>query len=443
MEKDKYLLKATRLLDSEPPALDGGKLRAYVEEFLGRRDLYLAAWRQFGSPLYMLDEAALMARADEFYRRFSAQIPDINCFYAIKSNYHPFLIKTLIARGYGMDVSSGVELKLVLDHSPDRVIFSGPAKTLDELKLACAHADRVTVLIDSFGELERLQAVAAGMKIKVRAGVRLTVEDRGLWRKFGISLALLEAFLKKSGECPNVSVEGLQYHTSWNMDTSQHETFLKRLGSQLGALPAPLIGGLKFLDMGGGYWPPEGEWVHAAVTPEGQLRACLDPQPLPAVEHCFYPALPLEDFAGRIRSVLESDVFPHCRMQPCVEPGRWICHPSMHILLTVMDKKGDDLVIVDAGTNTVGWERYERDYFPVLNLTRPSLEEKPCVIYGSLCTPHDIWGFHYFGEDIRPGDILFIPDQGAYTYSLRQQFIKPLPAEVVLRAGKNSIEAYK
>jgi diaminopimelate decarboxylase len=80
----------------------------------------------------------------------------------------------------------------------------------------------------------------------------------------------------------------------------------------------------------------------------------------------------------------------------------------------------------------VGWERYESDYFPVLNLSRPSLQEQPCHILGSLCTPHDVWGTSYFGAGIEPGDILMIPTQGAYTYSLRQHFIKPLPPVVVM-----------
>jgi len=95
--------------------------------------------------------------------------------------------------------------------------------------------------------------------------------------------------------------------------------------------------------------------------------------------------------------------------------------------MTVIDKKAPDLVITDAGTNAVGWERFESDYFPVLNLTRPSLKETPCNILGSLCTPHDVWGYAYWGEGIEPGDVLMIPAQGAYTYSLRQHFIKPLP----------------
>ena len=53
---------------------------------------------------------------------------------------------------------------------------------------------------------------------------------------------------------------------------------------------------------------------------------------------------------------------------------------------------------------------------------------------GSLCTPHDIWGWSVFGDGIEPGDILLLPSQGAYTWSLRQQFIKPV-AKVVQIEG--------
>jgi diaminopimelate decarboxylase len=102
----------------------------------------------------------------------------------------------------------------------------------------------------------------------------------------------------------------------------------------------------------------------------------------------------------------------------------------MHIVIKAVDRKGDDLVVADTGTNILGWERYETDYVPVVNLTRPSLTERPCLITGSLCTPHDIWGWSFFGDDIEPGDILLLPNQGAYTWSLRQEFIKPL-AKVV------------
>ena len=110
----------------------------------------------------------------------------------------------------------------------------------------------------------------------------------------------------------------------------------------------------------------------------------------------------------------------------------------MHLLLTVIDRKTEDLVITDGGTNAVGWERFEHDYFPVLNLSRPALRENACAIMGSLCTPHDVWGYAYWGARIEPGDILLIPNQGAYTYSLRQHFIKALPKVVYLFKYENT-----
>ncbi len=97
----------------------------------------------------------------------------------------------------------------------------------------------------------------------------------------------------------------------------------------------------------------------------------------------------------------------------------------MHILLRVLDKKGSRTVITDGGTNLLGWERPLAEFIPVINLSKPSFREETTRVFGSLCTPYDIWGYSLFGEGICAGDILVIPDQGAYTYSLRQSFIKP------------------
>jgi len=99
-----------------------------------------------------------------------------------------------------------------------------------------------------------------------------------------------------------------------------------------------------------------------------------------------------------------------------------------------VDKKDDHLVITDGGTQAVGWDRFEHDYFPVINLSRPALKERECLVCGSLCTPHDLWGYSYFGQAIEIGDVLLIPTQGAYTYSLRQNFIKSLPREAFLNS---------
>lgn len=423
---------AEQILAHDTPRMDGGMLTSFVAGLIARRDEYLNLFRRQGSPLYVIDENALRDRARRFMAAFQNRLESVKFFYAMKSNNHPAISEFLIGQGLGLDVSSGEELKQAIALDAREIIFSGPGKTTAELSLAAHHAAHVTVLIDSFGELERLEKAAAKGGVRMRAGVRLTVDERGLWRKFGIPLSDLAEFMRRALDCQHVSFRGLQFHSSWNLHPDNQEAFIARMGGYIAKLPDEYKSMIRFIDIGGGYWPPQGEWLQAAGTPEGRLRQHIEPGADHSQEHYCLPATPIEGFARRLSGALRTHIFPHVDCAVYLEPGRWICNDAMHILLTVIDKKADDLVITDAGGNAVGWERFETDYFPVVNLTRPGTTERPCLILGSLCTPHDVWGYGYFGEAIEPGDVLLIPTQGAYTYSLRQNFIKPLPAVAVL-----------
>lgn len=434
---DLLVKRAGEILRQKAPPLDKNEIETFVGSFLSRRDDFLEIARRHGSPLYVLDEPTLFDRAQRFQEAFRREIPRIDLFYALKSNHHPAIASRLAARGMGLDVSSGLELQTALAIPEAKVIFSGPGKTSPELELAVAHADRVTVLIDSFGELARLERAASAAGRTMTAGVRLTNDERGLWRKFGIPPADLERFMREADGCPHVELRGLQFHSSWNMDPDRQIGFITRLGETMERLPADRRAQIAFVDIGGGYWPEAGEWLQGAGTPEGRLRQLLTSEDFRATGHYRYPSTPIEQFAERLGRAVETELRSRADCRIYAEPGRWLCHDAMHILLTVIDKKGDDLVITDGATNAVGWERFETDYFPVINLSRPDLRERPGLVLGSLCTPHDVWGYEYYGQDIQPGDILLMPSQGAYTYSLRQNFIKPLPETAILPAVRS------
>jgi diaminopimelate decarboxylase len=374
----------------------------------------------------------LLECAAQFAAAFKEALGDIRIFYAVKSNNHPALVGSLVQSGLGLDVSSGRELELALDCNCSDIIFSGPGKTDKELQLAVRHSSNVTVLIDSFGELDRLEKAAAQLQARINAGVRLTTDDRGLWRKFGIPLSRLDRFMQKAAGCSHVLLSGLQFHTSWNLDPGPQINFIARLGESLQNLAQNRRQILEFIDIGGGYWPPQGEWLQWAGTSKGRLHQALLNTNSPSTEHYKLPVSPITTFAEKIGTAIQRHVAPYVDCRFYAEPGRWLCNDAMHILLTVVDKKSEDLVITDGGTNIIGWERFEADYFPIINLSRPSKSEHKCFILGSLCTPHDVWGYGYFGKGIEPGDLLLVPNQGAYTYSLRQEFIKPLPAVVTL-----------
>lgn len=399
------------------------EIQNQVLSFLQRSERFREAALAGGTPLYIFEPEVMRERIRTFVDAFNHHLDSFEAFFAMKCNHHPEVVSTAVHSGLGLDVSSGIELSAAIEAGCRRILFSGPGKTDVELEMAAAHADRVTVLLDSFGELERLKAAASKEGVTVAAGVRVTTREEGLWRKFGIPLASLGAFLKTAAGNTRVKVQGLQFHTSWNLTPENQVDFIGRLGRELGSLEPGILGSLLFLDIGGGYWPEGGEWLLRSDT---SVRPGTTP--LRGIEH--YRAAPIEDFAREVARALRQSVFTHVPLRIYAEPGRWIADKVMHILISVVDRKGDDLVVTDAGTNILGWERYETDYVPVINLSRPSLAEQPCLIAGSLCTPHDVWGWSYFGEGIEPGDILLLPNQGAYTWSLRQEFIKPV-AEVI------------
>jgi diaminopimelate decarboxylase len=398
------------------PVMSAAFLADQVAPLFHHRQRYLGAVGSQGSPLYLVESDVLRDRAQQFRSTFQACLPQTRFYYAMKSNNLPEISRILVSMGWGLDVSSGFELSAALELGATDIIFSGPGKTDLELALALAHPDRVTLLVDSIGECRRLMALLEQRKQYLSAGIRLNCRPQGLWQKFGILPDQVMPLIKEILAHPFLACSGIQFHSSWNLTPDRQKDVIRDLGQLLKTLPPDFLDTCRFIDIGGGYWPEKGEWL-------------VSEDPL-----CHYhlPASPLSTFARDLSCALADHIFPLVRPCICFEPGRWICHDAVHIIFQVIDKKMPDLVITDAGTNAVGWERFETDYFPVLNLTRPNLVEQPCRILGSLCTPHDVWGQAFFGTDIHEGDILMIPFQGAYTCSLRQTFIKPLPRVVII-----------
>jgi diaminopimelate decarboxylase len=403
-----------------PLSLSSDYIRAFSAGFLENRQRYLDAVTTFGSPLYFIETAVLLERAAQFKRAFASRLPRTAYYYAMKSNNLAYISDVLLSQGYGLDVSSGLELTVAVSLGATDIMFSGPGKTDAELELAAAHPDRVTLLLDSAGECRRLATILARRQTSMGVGIRLNINPEGLWRKFGIPLDALPDLYETIRQHPCLEFRGLQFHSSWNLTPGRQIEFLNRLGRGLAAMPEHFMQALTFVDIGGGYWPPQGEWLLSGDTGHYLLN----------------PGTPIDLFAEQLADVIRRQILERADCRICFEPGRWICNDAMHLLMRVIDRKSPDLVITDAGTNAVGWERFESDYFPVLNLSNYGLCEHNCHILGALCIPHDVWGFSFLGTDIQEGDVLMIPTQGAYTYSLRQHFIKALPKVVVHENGR-------
>ena len=434
---------ALKLLKNREKALPTSLLNGYVQSMLEKRHFLLESATRFGTPQYVFDEPALEESLSTFHAVFSKHLDHFRIFYAVKSSSYPGLCKHITDRGHGLDVSSGQELSVALSLGCGSILFSGPGKTEPELALAIRNRDRVTLLMDSAGELESVSRLVQDSdmgSVPLKVGLRLTGRHHGTWGKFGVPPEHLGKLLRQALSVHGLDPQGIQFHTSWNMGPEAQVKMIETVGASVRSLSATLQSRLKFLDIGGGYWPERGEWLNPQNTWIGRLIQVLDPEFRFKPGHYYSPAKPLEAFARKISQALHRQGKALADLEIFMEPGRWISTPAMHVLLKVIDKKDATVIITDGGINLLGWERPLSEFIPLLNLTRPSLREFPVRVFGPLCTPLDIWGTTLFGEGVEKGDVLLVPDQGSYTYSLRQSFIKPI-ARVVRFDGTSLSEA--
>jgi diaminopimelate decarboxylase len=401
-----------------------------VDEILGKKERIEQVLNAHSTPCYLLDLENLERSIHRYQEAFRNSLPALRHFYAVKLNHEPTLLKTIFAQGFGADVSSARELLLAKEAGAQTFLFSGPGKTKEELQAAIAYGSAVTINVDNFCELDRLKTVVTA---PLNIGVRVSVSEHGAWDKFGIPLEELAQFVNAVKESPLLSLRGIQFHISWNQDSTKYIAAIEKLGAALqNPALAPLCSQLEFIDIGGGFRPYQSEGFFTEDTTEGALisavQAILEDDT--AAEALALPpvllteAVTIESYAEAITNALQEYLVPLGNFTFYTEPGRIIVNDAMHVAVSVVDVKNQQCVITDGGTNIVGFERFEFDYFPVINLSNPSRTEREATVYGSLCMPQDYWGKYAFSAEFREGDRIIIPYQGALTYANMNDFIK-------------------
>lgn len=159
---------------------------------------------EFGTPLYVFDEATLRAQARRFRAAFGAAYPDSRVVYAGKAYLSPAIAAILWQEGLGLDVVSGGELYagLAAGVPAAAMTFHGNNKGEDELREAIA-AGIGRIAVDNRWELDLLERVTAEVGTRVPILLRLNpgVEVHthakmltgALDSKFGLPVATGEA----------------------------------------------------------------------------------------------------------------------------------------------------------------------------------------------------------------------------------------------------------
>jgi diaminopimelate decarboxylase len=410
------------------------------------RETILESARKFGTPQYLLNLDRLRERAIFFSHTMRHHIPNSEFFYAFKCNDLPLQVKTLEEEGFQADVAGIFELQLALKLGFERILFSGPGKSAEELKLALKKRKQVIVNIDNFDEIHRLKALAGNKKSSrpLAVGFRLNVEATidGAWSKFGFELEELKEAVRLVRQCPNLLWTGLHFHCSWNKTPKKYLDNIKRIAIFLKEnFSNEELRGLKFFDIGGGFYPEDqgiinkcedkGMLLDILGTRRGSKLKIYEEMDFDPSAFSITPVEPLENFGRAIASALQEYIFPlNPEITIYFEPGRFIATHATTILLTVMAIK-KNCVIVDGGINMLGDYKFaEYSFAPMVNITRPSTQLRKQVIYGSLCDPADLWAYSYYGEELQKGDTLAVLNQGAYTFCTAWRFIKPIPAYI-------------
>jgi diaminopimelate decarboxylase len=369
-----------------------------------------------GTPSYVHDLDGIAAEARALEAAFGKR-PHLVC-YAVKANSAGPILRVLAGQGCGADVVSGPELELALrcGIAPSRIVYSGVAKTDDEIDLGLERGI-LSIQAESVEELVRIEARSrtkkknANVSLRINPGIEeidthehiATGHDEA---KFGIPMDDLPRAIDAAS---HMKLVGLTSHVGSQLTRTDEYLQSARILFDL----VPKISTLEFVDTGGGFGIDYGEGC--AAKPADFVTATL-----------------AEMDARKLSLSLH------------VEPGRALV--AKHVILVssvVQIKEARDRrwMMIDAGMNDLIRPALYRSFHRIVAIDGKEPPMKWRVV-GPVCESSDDFGFHDLPRDATKVAIL---DAGAYGYTMASRYNgRPLPAEVFLSNGSiASVKARK
>ena len=382
---------------------------------------------EFGTPLYVYDEATLRERCREFVGEFQRRYPKSDVSYSSKAFINISLARLFLEEGLGLDVVSGGELAVAqrVAFPPERVHFHGNNKGQEELEMALDYGIG-RVVVDNFHELSLLSKLAShrGMVqdvlIRVSPGIdphtHAYTTTGVLDSKFGFPIETGQAreAIEKAIAETGVRVLGLHFHLG--SPIFELEPFARAIKVTL-ELAAQVGLPLQEISPGGGF----------------AIAYTRDQRP-PSVA----------EYADAIATALESG----CRtlgLDPpalVVEPGRAIVGPAGIAVYRVGASKDipgvRKYVAVDGGMgDNIRPALYEAQYEAVVANKMGAEDLERVSIAGKFCESGDVLLHDVVLPRLDAGDLLAVPAAGAYAPSMASNYnMAPRPAIVMVNGGQ-------
>jgi diaminopimelate decarboxylase len=380
---------------------------------------------EYGTPLYVYDEALMRERARAYLIGSESYPGASRAVYACKANATVAVIAAMVAEGLGADAASAGELAAALraGADPSAVIVHGNNKSGDDLEAAVA-AGCGLVVIDHLGELEQLEEIAAAagrvqpVLVRVTPGIEADTHHKirtgHHGSKFGFAPPDALDALDRAGELLHLQPAGLHIHLG-----SQ----IRELGTYTAAIDWLVefieqhgLGDLPVLDLGGG--------LGIAHVP-GELELAIEPA--------------VESICAHLTDRLIAHGLPMPEL--VIEPGRSIVGPAGTTLYRVGAIKqvgdGTRFAAVDGGMSDNPRPALYSAVYTAIAARRP--DAPPDVTYsivGKHCESGDVLIEDIALPQLQTGDLLAVPATGAYNASMASTYnLLPRPAAVMVGDG--------
>lgn len=369
-----------------------------------------------GTPVYIYS-AKTIRRHFQVFRSSFKDVPHLIC-YSVKANSNIAILSLLRQLGSGADVVSGGELIRALKAgiSPDKIVFSGVGKTVEEIEMALS----VGILmfnVESLEELEVLGEIAKKLNKIAPFAIRMNPDvdpqthpyiSTGLKKnKFGIPEDQVIYAYKKALQNPFLKPVGLDAHIGSQITSiSPFKDALYRLKKVWNELISLGLE-LKYLDLGGG---------------------------LGIIYKDEEPPLPQEYAEAIIKEVKELEA------TLILEPGRVIVGNAGILVTKVLYLKENiekKFVIVDAGMNDLIRPAFYQAYHKIVPVEEKFDQEVVVDVVGPICESSDFFARDRKLPKLKRGDLLAIMSAGAYGFVMSSNYnSRPRCPEVLVDGDK-------
>jgi len=352
-----------------------------------------------GTPLFILDHKKLR----DNYRTFKKNLPRVQCYYAVKANPHPEIIKTLFLEGSSFDVASYNEFMQIYEYIQhfeekdkdffiwDKIIFSNTIK--DRATLGKIKRYRPLVTFDNSDELKKIKdhCDTAGLIL------RLKVPDTGsqveMSSKFGADPGDADHLIRQACDAGLV-VEGVSFHVG--SQCTNFDNYTEALSIAGAILKDARQKGypLKILDIGGGFPVP----YDTQVPKFEKLASLIDAE-------C-------------------NRLFPE-DIEIIAEPGRFIVATAATLITEIIGKSRRDgkifYYINDGVYHTFSGVIYDH-WIPNFRSFRRGQKEV-CAVVGPTCDSFDKISLSVqLPGNLEIGDYLLTENIGAYSIASSTNF---------------------